>query len=82
MKKLISFIFILIIPLSIMSRNINRAQYSKQKQPNPDYYTNEIYERIMNNDEYKLKSLIWIFIFPMILMKKNIVFTWILTLRK
>lgn len=56
MKKLISFIFILIIPLSLMSCNINRAQYSKQKnKPNPDYYTNEIYERIMNNEEYKLK---------------------------
>ena len=43
MKKLISFIFILIIPLSLMSCNINRAQYSKPKnKPNPDYYTNEI----------------------------------------
>ncbi|ASW42494.1 DUF4883 family protein [Clostridium isatidis] len=55
MKKLISYIVILIIPLLFVSCNINTAQYSKPKnKPSLDYYTNEIYRRLMSNEEYKL----------------------------
>ncbi|MBU5454413.1 DUF4883 family protein [Caproiciproducens sp. MSJ-32] len=56
MKKFVCYIIILIIPLFFISCNINSAQYSKTKsKPTPDYYTNEIYKKILNNEEYKLK---------------------------
>lgn len=56
MKKLITFIFLIITSLSFTGCNLNTSQYiSPKSKPSENYYTNEIQNKINENSDYTLR---------------------------